>query len=130
MICASFLGHHEEVVDDVLRLAGELLAQHRILRRDADRAGVEMTLPHHDAAERDQRRGREAELLGAEQRGDHDVAAGLEPPSVCSTTRLRRSFITSVWCVSAMPSSHGRPACLMLVSGEAPVPPVSPEIRM
>ena len=47
----------------------------------------------------------------------------LRPPSVCSTTRLRRSFSTSVWCVSAMPSSHGRPACLMLVSGEAPVPP-------
>ena len=27
---------------------------------------------------RDQRRGREAEFLGAEQRGDDDVAAGLE----------------------------------------------------
>ena len=27
-----------------------------------------------------------------------------------------------------MPSSHGRPACLMLVSGDAPVPPLSPEI--
>ena len=39
---------------------------------------------------------REAELLGAEQGGDHHVAAGLELPSVCSTTRLRRSFSTSV----------------------------------
>ena len=47
-------------------------------------------------------------------------------PSVCSTTRERRLFITSVWCVSAMPSSHGAPACLMEVSGDAPVPPVSP----
>ena len=28
--------------------------------------------------ERDERRGREAELLGAEQRGDDDVAAGLQ----------------------------------------------------
>ena len=54
----------------------------------------------------------------------------LNPPSVCRTTRLRRSFITRVWWVSAMPSSHGRPACLMLVRGEAPVPPESPEIRM
>ena len=59
-----------EEVDDVLGLAGELLAQLRILRGDADRAGVEMADAHHDAAERDQRRGGEAELLGAEQRGD------------------------------------------------------------
>ena len=75
---ARFLGDHEQIVDDVLGLAGELLAQHRVLRRDADRAGVQVALAHHDAAERDQRRGREADLLGAEQRGDHDVAAGLE----------------------------------------------------
>ncbi len=73
---AHFLGDEEEEVDDVLGLADEALAQHRVLRRDADRAGVEMALAHHDAAGRDQRRGREAELVGAEQRADHDVAAG------------------------------------------------------
>ena len=75
---AHFLGDEEEVVDDVLGLAGEALAQHRVLRRDADRAGVEMALAHHDAAGRDQRRGGEAELVGAEQRADHDVAAGAD----------------------------------------------------
>ena len=75
---AHFLGDEEEEVDDVLGLAGEALAQHRVLRRDADRAGVEMALAHHDAAGRDQRRGREAELVGAEQRADHDVAAGAD----------------------------------------------------
>ena len=75
---AHFLGDEEEVVDDVLGLAGEALAQHRILRRDADRAGVEMALAHHDAAGRDQRRGGKAELVGAEQRADHDVAPGAE----------------------------------------------------
>ncbi len=62
----------------MLGLAGEALAQHRVLRRDADRAGVEMALAHHDAAGRDQRRGREADLVGAEQRADHDVAAGAD----------------------------------------------------
>ncbi len=67
-----------KIVDDMLRLAGKLLAQLRILRGDADRAGVQMTLPHHDAAERDQRRGREAELFGTQQGGDHDVATGLQ----------------------------------------------------
>ena len=53
------------------------LAQLRILRRDADRAGVQVADAHHDAARHDERRGREAELLGAEQRRDDDVAAGL-----------------------------------------------------
>ena len=63
---------------DVLRLAGELLAQPRILRGDAGRAGVQVADAHHDAARGDERRGGEAEFLGAEQRGDGDVAAGLE----------------------------------------------------
>ena len=49
-----------------------------ILRGDADGARVEMALAHHDAAERDQRRGGEAEFFGAEDRGDHHVAARLE----------------------------------------------------
>ena len=54
------------------------LAQHRVLRRDADRAGVQMALAHHDAAGGDQRRGGEAELVGAEQRADHHVAPGAQ----------------------------------------------------
>ena len=53
------------------------LAQLGVLGGDADRAGVEVADPHHDAARHDQRGGGEAELLGAEQRGDDDVAAGL-----------------------------------------------------
>ena len=56
----------------------ELLAQRRILRGDAHRTGVQVALAHHDAAHGDQRRGGEAELLGAQQRGDGDVAAGLQ----------------------------------------------------
>ena len=73
---AHLLGDEEEVVDGVLGLALELGAQHRVLRGHADRAGVEVALAHHDAAERDQRRGGEAELVGAQQRADHHVAAG------------------------------------------------------
>ena len=74
---AHFFGDEEEVVDDMLGLAGEALAQHRILRGDADRAGVEVALAHHDAAFDHQRRGGETEFVGAEQRADDDVAAGL-----------------------------------------------------
>ena len=70
-----FLGHHEQVVHDVLGLARELLAQHRVLRGDADRTGVQVALAHHDAAQRDQRGGRESHFLGAQQRRDDDVAA-------------------------------------------------------
>ena len=72
---AHLLGDEEEVVDGVLGLALEPGAQHRVLRGHADRAGVEVALAHHDAAERDQRRGGEAELVGAQQRADHHVAA-------------------------------------------------------
>src|ERR671934_228535 len=43
--------------------------------------------------------------------------------------RSRSPFSRSTCCVSASPSSHGTPPCLMLVSGEAPVPPSWPEIR-
>ena len=50
----------------------------RVLRGNADRTGVQMALAHHDAADRDERRGCESELFGAEQRGDHDVATGLQ----------------------------------------------------
>jgi hypothetical protein len=58
--------------------AGEFLTKHGILRGDAHGARVEVTLAHHDAAERDERRGGEAKFFGAEDRGDHDVAARLE----------------------------------------------------
>ena len=66
-----------QVVDDVLRRAAEAISQLRILRRDPHRTGVQVADAHHDAAHRDQRRGREAELVGPEQRPDHDVAPGL-----------------------------------------------------
>ena len=45
-------------------------------------------------------------------------------------TRLRSPARTRVWCVSARPSSHGRPAQWMELSGAAPVPPSQPEIKM
>ena len=75
---AHLLGDEEEEVDHVLGLAGKARAQHRVLRGDADRAGVQVALAHHDAAHGDQRHGGKAELLGAEQGGDHHIAAGLQ----------------------------------------------------
>ena len=76
---ARVFSDHEEVVDHVLGLAGELLPQFGVLGGHAYRAGVQMALAHHDAPERDQRGGGETELLGAEQGGDDHVAAGPQP---------------------------------------------------
>ena len=63
---------------DVLGCAGELGPQVLALGGDAGRAGVEVALAGHVAAERDERGGPERELLGAEQRRDEQVAPGLE----------------------------------------------------
>ena len=63
---------------DVRGIAGEFFAQFGILRRHADRAGVQMANAHHDATERHQRRGGKTKFLRAEQRGDDHVAAGLQ----------------------------------------------------
>ena len=54
----------------------------------------------------------------------------LSPPSVRSTTRSRRLFTVSTWCASDRPISHGSPANLIDVTGDAPVPPLCPEIRI
>ena len=77
---AQLFGDEEEVVDDVFRLAVELLAELRVLRGDADGAGVQVALAEHDAAHADERRGRHAELFRAEQAGDGDVAPRLYLP--------------------------------------------------
>ena len=77
---AHFLGDEPEEVLDELGLAGELRAQLGILRGDPHRARVQVADAHHDAAHHDERRRGEAELLGAEQRADDDVAPGLHLP--------------------------------------------------
>ena len=74
---AHLLGDVLEERLDELGLAVEAGAQLGVLRGHADRAGVEVADAHHDAAAHDERGGGEAVLLGAEQRGDHHVAAGL-----------------------------------------------------
>ena len=50
------------------------------------------------------------------------------PPGV--RTILSPSRRNTLNGISAIPSSQGIPACLILVNGEAPVPPESPEMRI
>ena len=75
---AQLFGYEEEIVDHVLGLAGEALAQNRILGRNSHRAGIEMAFAHHDAARRDQGRGGKTEFVGAQKRSDSHVAAGAQ----------------------------------------------------
>ena len=75
---ACFLGDHEKIIDHMLRIAGEFLAQLRILCGDAHGTGIEVALAHHDATHGDERRGGETHFLRTKQRGDNHIAAGLE----------------------------------------------------
>ncbi len=77
---AQFFSDEEHVIDHVFGLTGKARAQHRVLRGNADRAGVEVAFAHHDAPRGDQRRGGKAKLVGPQQRADGDVAAGAQPP--------------------------------------------------
>ena len=72
------LGDKGEVVDQILRLAGEQLAQLRVLGGDAHRTGVHMALAQHDATADHQSRGCEADFFRAQQSGHRGVPAGLE----------------------------------------------------
>ena len=126
---AGLLGHEEEQVDDVLGLAPESLSELGILVRDPDRTGVQVAGPHHHAAGRDQRRRREAHLVGAEQRRDHDVAARLQL-AVRLHPDARPEIVQHEGLLRLRsPISHGIPAWKIEDTGEAPVPPSWPEIN-
>ncbi len=75
---AHFFGNEEEIVHHVFRLAGEFLAQRRVLCGHADRAGIKVAFAHHDAAFDHQRCGGKAEFVRAQQRADQHVATGLQ----------------------------------------------------
>jgi hypothetical protein len=125
---AHFFGNEEEVVDDVLGLAGEALAQVRVLGGDAHRAGVQVALAHHDAASGNQRRGGKAELVCTQQRTDDHVAAGAQA-AVHLHGNAATQFVQHQRLLGFGKADFpGLPACLMEVSGEAPVPPSKPEI--
>ena len=72
------LGDRQREPLDLLGCAGELGPEVRALGGDPGRTGVEVALAGHVAAERDERRRPEPELLGAEQRGDEQIPADLQ----------------------------------------------------
>src|ERR671931_2786484 len=79
-LSSQIFGQSEREPLDLLGRAGELCPQILALGGDPGRTRVEMALPGHVAAHRDEHRGSERELLGAEQRGDQQVATRLKSP--------------------------------------------------
>src|SRR5215217_966465 len=77
-VLPHLFGDEEEVVDYVLGRTGKALSELGVLCRDAHRARIQVADAHHDAASGHQRRRRESEVLGPEERRHGDVAARLE----------------------------------------------------
>ena len=71
---AQIAGQSLEEANDVFRLTAKLRTQLRLLGGDAGGAGIEVTLPRHVAAEGDQHRRAKGVFIGAQHRGDQDVA--------------------------------------------------------
>ena len=120
---ADLLRDELEERDDELRLAGEARPETRVLGGDADGAGVEVADPHHHAAGDHQGGEAKPNSSAHQQRADHHVAAGLELAVGLHDDPVAQPVEQRVCWVSASPISHGVPACLRDVSGEAPVPP-------
>lgn len=125
---AQILRDESHKVNDMLRIASKVLAQIRILCCDADRTGVHLTDPHHDATYSHQRRCGESELFGAQQRGYGQIAAaqhfavGFQDDPVAQIVqhqRLMRFGKTQFPRKAGMADGvHWRRACSSIVSAD------------
>ena len=75
---ANFGGDTTKIGHSHFRFAAETRAIFFVLGGDACRAGIQVALAGHDAADGEKRGGAEAVLIGAEKSGDDDVAAEFE----------------------------------------------------
>ncbi len=75
---ARLQGDEAHEGDHVFGAAGESAAEGGVLRGNADGTGVSVAFAHHHAAQTDEDRGGEAELLGAKEGADHHVAPRLD----------------------------------------------------
>ncbi len=85
-----------------------------------------MALAHHDAAGGDQRRGGEAEFIGAQECADDDVTAGAEAPVDLDNDAATQPFTHQGLVGFGEADFPWRTCMLDRVSGEAPVPPSKP----
>ena len=78
-------------VDDLIRRAGELLAQVFVLGANANRASVRLALTHHDTAHRNQRGGADAVFFGTHHRSHDNVTTRAQ-----TTIRAQRDPLAQV----------------------------------
>ena len=79
-ILTHLFGQELEEVDHEFRFTTEPCAKFRVLRCDADRAGVKVAHPHHDASGDNKRRRGEAIFFRTKHRRNDDVAPGFHLP--------------------------------------------------
>ena len=77
---ADFSRHRRKIVYQHFRLSVEARAKLFVLRRDADRARVEMALANIPAADRNKGCCSEIVFFRSKHCRDHDVASGFHPP--------------------------------------------------
>ena len=77
-VFTNFLSDELKEVHHKLRLACEACTKFRVLCCNTNRAGVEVTHTHHDAARDNQWRGCETKLFSTQESSNDNVAAGLE----------------------------------------------------
>jgi hypothetical protein len=119
-VAPDLLGHEQHEGGDAFGRAREVGPQVGALGGDARLAGVAVAGPQHDAALGDHRRRAEAVLVGAEEGGDDDLAAGQEAAVDPHADPAAQVAVDQGCWVSARPSSHGMPACLIDESAAAP----------
>src|SRR2546423_9848037 len=90
-LASEVFGQRGREAFDLFGRPGELRPEVLPLRGDARGTRVEVALSGHVAAQRDERRGAERVFLGAEQRREEEVAAGLE-----AAVRSERDAIAEV----------------------------------
>ncbi len=77
---ADFFGQRAEIGCDHLWLSVETSAEFFVLRGNADRAGVEMALASHHAADREERGGAETEFVCAKECANDNIARKFQAP--------------------------------------------------
>ena len=88
-IFPKFLCNEFHEIHDIFRLTAEILTKFRILCRNTNRTGIQITYTHHDATHRYQRCCRKSEFFRTQNRGNRHITTGHQF-SVCFNT----NFIT------------------------------------
>ena len=95
---ADLVGNAFEIGHHHFRIAGKARAIFFILRGDARGTSVQVALARHHAADGEERSGAEAVFVGAEQRGDDDVAAGFESAVDAQSNAAAKTEQAEAYC--------------------------------